>query len=117
MKKIITLNLYKEKRLEKSYKDIKAIVNNDSYLFLIDDVKTSLNSNFFTRETEEYKFTLDIKKKEATYLLKGKNMLFDIEVEKINFKLGKNNIILEYKLSSDEEVFKLELIVKDEINE
>ncbi len=114
MKKLITLNLYKEKRLEKSYKDINAIVDNDSYIFMLEGVKTSINNTVFTRETKEYKFTLDIKKKEATYLLVDKNMLFDIDVEKINFQNKKNNIILEYKLSSDDENFKIEIIVKDE---
>lgn len=117
MKKIINLNLYKEKRLEKSYKDIKTIFNDNIYLFILDNVKTSLSSNLFTRETEEYKFTLDIKKKEAIYILKEKNMSFDIEVEKINLKQEENNIILEYKLSSDESNLKIELIVKDENNE
>lgn len=117
MKKLITFNLYKERRLERKYEEIKAIVNNESYLFKLDDVKTTLNSEYFTRENDEFKFTLNIKKKEATYLLKKQNMLFDIDVEKIKFNNEKNNIILEYKLSSDEENFKIELIDKGEINE
>lgn len=117
MKKLINFNLYKERRLEKEYTCIKAIVNNDSYLFKLDDVKTTLNSEYFTRENDEFKFTLNIKEKEATYLLKEQNMLFDIDVEKISFKCEKNNIILEYKLSSDEDNFKIELIDKGEINE
>lgn len=110
MKKVITLNLYKERRLMYTYKDINALVNNSTYSFIIEGVKTILNSEEFTRENNEFRFNIDIKNKQATYLLKEQNTLFDIDVEKINFKKENNNIILEYKISSDEESFKLEII-------
>lgn len=114
MKRPITLNLYKERRLEMSYKDINALVNNSTYSFIIDGIKTTLNDEEFTRENNEFKFNLDIKNKKATYLLKEQNTLFDIDVEKIDFKKVNNNIILEYKISSDESELKIELIDKDE---
>lgn len=114
MKRPITLNLYKERRLEISYKDINALVNNSTYSFVIEGIKTTLNSEEFTRENNEFKFNLDIKNKKATYLLKEQNTLFDIDVEKINLKKENNNIILEYKISSDESELKIELIDKDE---
>lgn len=117
MKKIITLNLYKERRLEQKYDNVKAIVNNNAYLFKIDNIKTSLNDDFFIREDNNFKFKLDIKNKKATYLLKENNMLFDIDVLNISYKNNKNNIELKYKLSSDEENFKIEILVKGEINE
>lgn len=114
MKRPITLNLYKERRLEISYKDINALVNNSTYSFVIEGIKTTLNNEEFTRENNEFKFNLDIKNKQATYLLKEQNTLFDIDVEKINLKKENNNIILEYKISSDESELKIELIDKDE---
>lgn len=117
MRKIITLNLFKENRLEQEYKDISAIVKDDSIVFKLDNVKTSINDNFFTRETAEYKFELNIKERKATYLLKEKNMLFDIDVEKISYKKDDNTIVFEYKLSTDEEKFKIEINIKGEINE
>ena len=117
MKKIITLNLFKADRLENEYKDIKAIEKDGEYIFSLDGVKTVLNSTRFTRETEEYKFNLDIDERKATYLLKEKNMSFDIEVEKVEYKKEKNNIILEYKISSDEETFKIIINEEDDINE
>ncbi len=112
MKSRITLNLYKERRLEVSYTDINALINNATYSFILDGVKTTLNNEEFTRENNEFRFNLDIKNKQATYLFKSQNTLFDIDVEKINFKKDNNTIILEYKISSDEEEFKLELIEK-----
>lgn len=117
MKKIITLNLFKERRLENEYKGIKAIYKDGEYIFSLDGVKTILSLTRFTRETNEYKFELDIKERKAIYLLKEKNMSFDIEVEKIEYKKDNNTIILEYKISSDEETFKIEINEEDDINE
>lgn len=117
MKKLITLNLYTKSRLEKRYKEIPAIYQNESYLFKIEGVKTSINEERFIRETAEYQFKLDIKKKTATYLLKEKNVLFDIEVEQLKYKENQKKIILEYKLSSDEENKKIEIIIEGELNE
>jgi len=117
MKKIITLNLFKERRLENEYKDIKAILNDGEYIFSLDGVKTVLSPTRFTRETNEYKFNLDIEERKATYLLKEKNMSFDIDVEKIEYKKENNKIVLEYKISSDEETFKIEINEEDDINE
>ena len=117
MKKFINLNLFKENRLEQEYKDIKAIEKDGEYIFSLDGVKTIISDTRFTRETNEYKFELDIKSKKAIYLLKERNMSFDIEVERIMYKKEKTNIILEYKISSDEENFKIEIIIKDDINE
>ena len=105
MKKIITLNLFKERRLEQEYKGIKAILKDSEYIFSLDAVKTVISPTRFTRETDEYKFNLDIKERKATYLLKEKNMSFDIEVEKIEYKKENNTIILLYNISSDEETF------------
>lgn len=117
MKKFINLNLFKENRLEQEYKDIKTLEKDGEYIFSLDGVKTIISNTRFIRETNEYKFELDINSKKAIYLLKEKNMSFDIEVEKIMYKKDNNNIILEYKISSDEETFKIEINIKDDINE
>ena len=44
-------------------------------------------------------------------------MSFDIEVEKITYKKENKTIILEYKISSDEETIKIEMNEEDDINE
>lgn len=117
MKKLITLNLFKERRLEQEYKDIKAIEKDSKYIFSLDGVKTIISTTRFTRENNEFKFELDIKERKCTYYLKEKNMSFDIDVEKVMYKKEDNNIILEYKISSDEETFKIEIKIEDDINE
>lgn len=117
MKKMITLNLFNKSRLEKEFKEIKAIYQNESFLFKIDNIKTLVSPQKFTRENDEYKFSLDILNKKATYLLKQQNYMFDIDVEKIIYKKENNSIILEYKISSADEIIKIELIVEGEINE
>lgn len=117
MKKIISLNLFKEYRLEHSYKNIKAIKKDDSFIFLLDDTKTLINPEKFIRENNEFKFELNIKEKNAIYLLKEKNMKLDIEVESISYRNTDNNILLEYKISSDDEKFKIEIKIEDDINE
>ena len=89
MKKNITLNLFKERRLEQEYKGIKAILKDSEYIFSLDAVKTVISPTRFTRENEEYKFCLDIQESKGSYLLKDKNISFDIEVEKIMYKKEK----------------------------
>ena len=42
---------------------------------------------------------------------------FFFAFEKTSYKKDNKSIILEYKLSSDEENFKIEINVKDDINE
>ena len=83
----------------------------------MDGVKTVFGPTRFTRENEEYKFCLDIQESKGSYLLKDKNISFDIDVEKVEYKKEKNNIILEYKISIDEETFKIIINEEDDINE
>lgn len=116
MKKQITLRLYKNNKLENEYQNIKCLYNN-SYIFVIDMVKTTIDETKFIRENDEFKFYLDIKNKQATYLLKEQNMLFDIEVEKISYKNENDIIILEYRISSDESNIKIKIEVKGDLDE
>ena len=117
MKKLISLKLYKDKKLANSYHNIKSLYNNNTYTFIIEDIKTSISDKYFIRENNEFKFTLDIIKKEGLYLLKENNMLFDIDVLNLSSKMNDNNIILEYRLSSDESDIKVEMNIEGEINE
>ncbi len=117
MKKLISLNLYKDNKLETSYNKINAIYQNNTYTFIIDEVKTSISNNLFIRENNEFKFTLDILNKESTYLLKNNNMLFDVDIINLSSKNENNNIILEYRLSSNENDMKIELINEGDLNE
>lgn len=116
MKKVITLKLYKDNKLENEYQNIKTLYNK-SYIFVIDNIKTTIDENKFVRENNEFKFYLDIKNKQATYLLKEQNLLFDIKVEKISYKNENDIIILEYRISSDESNIKINIEVKGDLDE
>lgn len=117
MKKLISLKLFRDKKLESKYSDIRALYVNNCYTFKIDGIKTSVSNKIFTRESNEFKFTLDLEKREALYLLKDNNMLFDIDVLELTSKFSDNNIILEYRLSSDEAIIRVEISIEGEINE
>lgn len=116
MKKVISLKLYKDNNLENEYQDIKTLYNK-SYIFVIDNIKTIIDEEKFIRENDEFKFHLDIKNKQATYLLKEQKMLFDIKVEKISYKNENDIIILEYRISSDESNIKIKIEVKGDLDE
>ncbi len=107
MKKNINLKLYNNNKIQKEYKNIISIHKDNTYNMILDDVKTTLSENKFKRETEEYLFELDIKNKTALYTLKNNNLSFDIEVEKIMYNDTESNIILEYKISSEEGLLKI----------
>ena len=107
MIKLVNIMLYKDNKLEQKYLKIKTLFNNDSYIFHIDDIKTSINKNFFKRENNEFLFKLNIESKEASYFLKENNINLDIDVEKVLYIEENNTIILEYKISSDDSVFKI----------
>lgn len=118
MKKNINISLYKNKRLELEENNIAALYNDEKYSFIIKDVKTTLSNKIFTRETNEYLFTLNIVEKKCTYLLKERNMTFDIDVKKVEFLRRRRQTTLVYKIASDEEEF--ELIIEElegELNE
>ena len=109
-----TLNLYKNNKLYKKYEDINVITRKDRNSLIIDDVKTIIGRDRVVRENAEFRFELDLINKIATYLLKEKNTLFDIEVEEINYDNNKARTIVEYKVSSDQEKTKIELIMNGE---
>ncbi len=117
MKSNVSINLYKNNRRNSSYENVSSIFKDNKYTMILDEVKTIISKDIVIRENDSYKFTLDINNKTATYLLKEKNMLFDILVENVSVNYKKTNIIIEYKLESDDEVTKIEIIDKEEKNE
>jgi len=117
MVKNIVLNLYEDNKLKKSYPIIQAISSDNTLIFILDGIKSSLDNTKFIRENKEFLFTLDILNNSCTYLLKENNLLFDILVEKIKYKEKNNCIILEYKIASIDEKITIEIIKKGEIYE
>lgn len=116
MIRLINIRLYKGNNIEYEQNKIKAIFNEENVSFIVDDIKTIINKDNFIRENDDYKFIIDINKKESLYTLKKQNMSFDIDVEKVSFEKKKENIIFTYKISTEDEEFKL-IIERDENNE
>ena len=114
MKKIINIDLYKQKKLEKRYEEIIAIVNDDSYKFIVEDMTTVINNRYFSRENKEYKFIIDFIKRESSLLLKNNNQFFNIELEDYKYNRKNNSLELEYKISSDEEPFRIVITEKED---
>lgn len=113
MIKLINIRLYKGNQIEYEKNNIKSIINDENISFIVDDVKTTLNKDSFIRETDDYKFIIDINKKESLYTLKKQNMSFDIEVESVSYINKEKEIELTYKISTEDELFKL-IIERDE---
>lgn len=105
----MNLKLYKSNKIELEYSNIKALNKEESISFIIDNIKTTLNNDFFIRENNEFKFVLDIKNKSCIYIFKEKGMTFDIAVENLYFKRRFNYICLIYKIETDEEELKIEI--------
>jgi len=106
MQKNINIRLYKNNKLHQEYNNIKSISNNKLH-FIIDNVHTSISDSIFQRENEEYLFRIDLNKKIATYLLKSSNINYDIKVEESIINRRDNQIIIEYKIETEEDKIKI----------
>ncbi len=76
--------------------------NSINFNFLEYNTFLDIEQEIFIRENEEYKFTLNIKKKECKINLKKENLDFDIEVNECLFAIDKDKITLEYVIESDD---------------
>lgn len=117
MKNFLEIKLFNDDILTNNYYHIKYELKDEVYNFKIDDVNTYISKNNFIRENNEFKLDLNIKDKKCTYLLKEKELLFDIDVYFVEINFNKNKIVLKYKISTDEGLFKAEIIREDENNE
>jgi len=112
MAKKYTIKLLKDNLLEKEYKDINCLENNDLYFFT-ESIKNTIGKDYFIRENEEFKFYLDFSKKESTYLLKEKNLLFEIKVNKAEIIKKDNKIDIIYQIETSEEEIKISMVKQD----
>ena len=104
------INLYKNKKIDKSYKNIKGIYNNNNIRLIIDNIKTIIKKNELIRENDEFKFTIDFAEKTSNYSLKEHHLEYDIEV--IEAKIERNNkeIIINYKIETNEELITIKIV-------
>lgn len=120
---LIDMKLSKDNKVFYDLKDIKATIDskekNEVISFEVENIKNTYeiydDGCILYRENDEFEFKLNTIKKESTYLLKEVDNKFDINVEKCEYKKKGNQIIIEYKLETDETTNKIEIIKGDSI--
>lgn len=109
MLRTINMKLYKDNKLEFEEKNIRCIEQFGNYSFKLKDSKMVLNDRLFLRENNDFKFKINIKDKTSEYLLKEKNLNYDIKVEKIEYQKNQDNITIIYKIETDNQETKIVL--------
>lgn len=108
------LTLYKGEEVVLNQK-IKVDKNNNLLKFNLEDCITTidLESKLFTRENEEYIFLLDIQKEKCEIKLKKEDYLLQVNVEYAILLKNQNELKLNYLIETDDNPMSL-VIRKDE---
>ena len=101
---------------EKLIKDI-IVKNFDDFRYEINDEDTKMEiiikpDIIITRDSEDAYFKLDISNNSCIYKLKSYNLCYDIDVIQSRFSESSDEIVIEYRLNTDEELNKI-IIKKD----
>lgn len=83
--------------------DIEFVCDDVNYIVRISNIDA-----FFVRESEEFKFVLDIRNNECFYKLKETNTLLEIKVLQCSAIILENKFIIEYELETEEGLNKIE---------
>ena len=110
MIKKYNIYLYKDNKLEKSYKNIKGIHKEKAISLILDEIKTIIKENEVIRENDEFKFNIDLIAKTSNYLLKQTNIIYDIEVIDSNIIRKEKEIIIKYRIETNEEEIQIRII-------
>ncbi len=110
MIKKYNIYLYKDNKLEKSYKNIKGINKEKEISLILDEIKTIIKENELIRENNEFKFNIDLIAKTSNYLLKQTNIIYDIEVIDANIIKKEKEIIIKYRIETNEEEIQIRII-------
>lgn len=110
MIKKYNIYLYKDNELEKSYKNIKGINKEKEISLILDEIKTIIKENELIRENDEFKFNIDLIAKTSNYLLKQTNIIYDIEVIDSNIIRKEKEIIIKYRIETNEEEIQIRII-------
>ena len=97
--------LYKDELIEEE--TINIIKNDNNISFIHKDVKNIINNNTYTRENNEYKFLIDIDNKKSVYLLKEKNVEYDIKVFDSYIEKKDDKITIFYHIESNDKPIKI----------
>ena len=86
---------------------INIIDNKKQKTFILNDIKNTINNNIFIRESNDYKFILNIEDNISTYLLKEQNILYDIKVNKSSISYKDNKIEIIYNIETNDKDIKI----------
>lgn len=73
------------------------------------NTKLDLKNKIFTRDNNEYIFSLDINNKKSNIYLKKENLKFDIVVDFCSLDIQDNTIYLEYMIESEDSKIALKI--------
>lgn len=106
---ILNIDFFKDNEKVFRQEKIKGTLNQSKLQFTLEKVfhEIDLNQRTLKRENQEFSFFLDAEKKESTYLLKEQDLLFDIQVDYINYMDDGTKILIEYLLETDDSKNKL----------
>ena len=114
IEKKLNFTLYKQDNIQLLKNSVAYFKKIDKILFEVDESSFEINIKnddiYLKKETSEHIFILDSTKKEAILTLKQEKISFDILIEYINIDINNNKYIIEYKLESDEESTKIEIL-------
>ena len=117
IEKKLDFTLYKQDNVQLLKNNLAYFKKIDKILFEVDDstfeLKVDNNDIYLKKETSEYIFVLDSKKEHALLTLNKENISFDILIEYINIDIKDNIYNIKYKLESDEESTKIEIILNN----
>jgi hypothetical protein len=121
LKKTLDIEIIKDNKEYQTMKDITYEKDNNKIKFILDDTQHLIvidnESVEFIRENKEFLFNLKISQREkiSKYLLKAVDGYFNINVENGKFNINDNELLIEYKLESDEQTTMLKIILKENI--
>ncbi len=97
--------LHKNDLLEEE--TINIIKNNNNISFIHKDVKNIISNNTYTRENKEYRFQIDFNKNKSLYLLKEKNIEYEIKVYDSHIDINNDKITIFYHIETNEKPIKI----------
>ncbi len=114
IKNLLDFTLYKQDNVQLLKNSVAYFKKIDKILFEVDEsafeLKVDNNDIYLKKETSEYIFILDSNQDNAILTLKQENISFDILIEYINIDIKDNMYTIEYKLESDEDSTKIEIL-------
>ena len=112
---LLDFTLYKQDNVEIIENGVAYFKKIDKILFEVAqstfELKVDKDNIELKKETSEYIFILNSNNNTALITLKQENISFDILIEYINISINDNKYTIEYKLESDEQKTKIEIIL------